>query len=141
MPAAAGSSATSRGTASAKYPADAAWIKERYLEVLPELADPVRADHRGGARREGRVDVGVALVARDEPSKPVRPCEAALDRIPGAVVTLMERSIVEMVMVAGHIRKWKEHLLDHDFDRLRGQLDRDHDRPFDAAIVERDRFV
>ena len=36
---------------------------------------------------------------------------APLNHVPGAVVTLMERSNVETVIVAGRVRKWKGRLL------------------------------
>ena len=65
---------------------------------------------------------------------------APLNNVPGAVVTLMERSNVETVMVAGQVRKWKGRLLDHDIDRLRGELERSRDHLFDAAGIERDLF-
>jgi len=39
---------------------------------------------------------------------------APLNHVPGAVVTLMERSNVDTVIVAGKIRKWKGQLLDVD---------------------------
>src|SRR5262245_34609172 len=44
---------------------------------------------------------------------------APLNNVPGAVVSLMERTNVETVIVAGKIRKWKGKLLDVDLDRLR----------------------
>ena len=37
---------------------------------------------------------------------------APLNQVPGAVVSLMERSNVETVIVAGKVRKWKGRLLD-----------------------------
>ena len=39
---------------------------------------------------------------------------APLNQVPGAVVSLMERTNVETVIVAGKIRKWKGRLLDVD---------------------------
>ena len=44
---------------------------------------------------------------------------APLNVVPGAVVSLMERSNVETVIVAGKVRKWKGKLLDVDLRRLR----------------------
>ena len=41
-----------------------------------------------------------------------------MNNVPGAVVTMMERSNVETVIVAGKIRKWKGKLLDVDLDQL-----------------------
>ena len=44
---------------------------------------------------------------------------APLNHVPGAVVSLMERSNVETVIVAGKVRKWKGRLLDTDLASLR----------------------
>ena len=43
---------------------------------------------------------------------------APLNQVPGAVVSLMDRTNVETVIVAGKVRKWKGQLLDVDLDRL-----------------------
>ena len=48
---------------------------------------------------------------------------APLNHVPGAVVSLMERSNVETVIVAGKVRKWKGRLLGHDLAQLRTQLE------------------
>ena len=45
-----------------------------------------------------------------------------MNNVPGAVVTLMERTNVETVIVAGKVRKWKGRLLDVDLNRLRPRL-------------------
>jgi predicted amidohydrolase YtcJ len=45
-----------------------------------------------------------------------------MNNVPGAVVTMMERTNVETVIVAGKIRKWKGRLLDVNLDLLRPQL-------------------
>ena len=63
-----------------------------------------------------------------------------LNHVPGAVVTLMERSNVDTVMVAGKVRKWKGKLLDADIARLRGELEASRDYLFQAAGVPRDLF-
>jgi 5-methylthioadenosine/S-adenosylhomocysteine deaminase len=65
---------------------------------------------------------------------------APLNHVPGAVVTLMERSNVDSVIVAGKVRKWKGTLLDADIPKLRGDLEASRDYLFDAAKVERDLF-
>ena len=65
---------------------------------------------------------------------------APLNHVPGAVVTLMERSNVDTVMVAGKIRKWRGKLLDADIARLRSELEGSRDHLFKAAGVERDLF-
>src|SRR6185369_5111557 len=52
---------------------------------------------------------------------------APLNVVPGAVVSLMERSNVETVIVAGKVRKWKGQLLDVDLRRLRRDLESSRD--------------
>jgi hypothetical protein len=52
---------------------------------------------------------------------------APINHVPGAVVTMMERSNVETVIVAGKVRKWKGRLLDVDVRRLRRQLEDSRD--------------
>ena len=65
---------------------------------------------------------------------------APLNNVPGAVVSLMERTNVETVIVAGKIRKWKGKLLDVDLDRLRRQLEDSRDFIFRAANVPQNLF-
>ena len=65
---------------------------------------------------------------------------APLNHVPGAVVTLMERSNVDTVMVAGKIRKWRGELLDVDVPKLRAELEASRDYLFEAAGVRRDLF-
>jgi cytosine/adenosine deaminase-related metal-dependent hydrolase len=65
---------------------------------------------------------------------------APLNHVPGAVVSLMDRTNVETVIVAGKIRKWKGRLLDVDLDRLRRQLEASRDFIFSAAGIEQDLF-
>jgi 5-methylthioadenosine/S-adenosylhomocysteine deaminase len=40
--------------------------------------------------------------------------QSPVNRVPGAVVSLMDRTNVETVIVAGKVRKWKGRLLDVD---------------------------
>jgi 5-methylthioadenosine/S-adenosylhomocysteine deaminase len=56
-----------------------------------------------------------------------------MNNVPGAVVTLMERTNVETVIVAGKIRKWKGKLQDVDIDRLRPRLAAARDRLYAAV--------
>jgi 5-methylthioadenosine/S-adenosylhomocysteine deaminase len=63
-----------------------------------------------------------------------------LNVVPGAVVSLMERSNVETVIVAGKVRKWKGKLLDVDLASLRRQLESSRDYLFSAARVPQDLF-
>ena len=65
---------------------------------------------------------------------------APLNHVPGAVVSLMERSNVETVIVAGKVRKWKGQLLDVDLPQLRTQLEDSRDYIFTAAGVPQDLF-
>lgn len=65
---------------------------------------------------------------------------APLNHAPGAVVTLMERSNVDTVMVAGKIRKWKGRLLDVDLPKLRAELEASRDFLFETAGVPQDLF-
>ena len=55
---------------------------------------------------------------------------APLNNVPGAVVSLMDRTNVETVIVAGKIRKWKGQLLDVDLRQLRRQLENSRDYIF-----------
>jgi 5-methylthioadenosine/S-adenosylhomocysteine deaminase len=65
---------------------------------------------------------------------------APLNQVPGAVVSLMDRSNVETVIVAGKIRKWKGRLLDADLSHLRRQLEASRDHIFAAAGIDQDLF-
>jgi cytosine/adenosine deaminase-related metal-dependent hydrolase len=65
---------------------------------------------------------------------------APLNHVPGAVVSLMERSNVETVIVAGKIRKWKGRLLDVSLNRLRRELEASRDYLFRAANIPQDLF-
>ena len=65
---------------------------------------------------------------------------APLNQVPGAVVSLMDRTNVETVIVAGKIRKWKGRLLDVDLPHLRRQLEASRDYIFSAANIPQDIF-
>ncbi|HTQ76272.1 MAG TPA: amidohydrolase family protein [Burkholderiales bacterium] len=58
---------------------------------------------------------------------------APLNNVPGAVVSLMDRTNVETVIVAGKVRKWKGGLLDVNLDNLRRQLENSRDYVFAQA--------
>src|SRR5437667_4196265 len=60
---------------------------------------------------------------------------APLNQVPGAVVSLMDRTNVETVIVAGKVRKWKGKLLDVDLSHLRGQLEASRDYIFAKAGI------
>jgi cytosine/adenosine deaminase-related metal-dependent hydrolase len=56
-----------------------------------------------------------------------------VNNVPGAVVTMMERSNVETVIVAGKVRKWKGKLLDVNLSRLRRELEASRDFLYTAS--------
>jgi 5-methylthioadenosine/S-adenosylhomocysteine deaminase len=65
---------------------------------------------------------------------------APLNQVPGAVVSLMDRTNVETVIVAGKVRKWKGRLLDVDLPQLRKQLEASRDYVFAKAGVPQNLF-
>ena len=65
---------------------------------------------------------------------------APLNQVPGAVVSLMDRTNVETVIVAGKIRKWKGKLLDVNLNKLRRDLEDSRDYVFHAAGIPQDLF-
>ncbi len=65
---------------------------------------------------------------------------APLNQVPGAVVSLMDRTNVETVIVAGKVRKWKGRLLDVDLPALRQRLEASRDYVFAAAGIPQDLF-
>jgi 5-methylthioadenosine/S-adenosylhomocysteine deaminase len=65
---------------------------------------------------------------------------APLNQVPGAVVSLMDRTNVETVIVAGKIRKWKGQLLDVDLDKLRRDLENSRDYVFNKAGIPQNLF-
>jgi cytosine/adenosine deaminase-related metal-dependent hydrolase len=65
---------------------------------------------------------------------------APLNNVPGAVVSLMDRTNVETVIVAGKVRKWKGKLLGVDLNHLRQQLVASRDYLFAAAGIPQNLF-
>jgi cytosine/adenosine deaminase-related metal-dependent hydrolase len=65
---------------------------------------------------------------------------APLNQVPGAVVSLMDRTNVETVIVAGKVRKWRGQLLDVDLRRLHQQIEASRDYLFSAAGIPQDLF-
>ena len=65
---------------------------------------------------------------------------APLNHVAGAVVSLMDRSNVETVMVAGRIRKWKGRLLGANLNALRRELEASRDHLFNAAGIPKNLF-
>jgi 5-methylthioadenosine/S-adenosylhomocysteine deaminase len=65
---------------------------------------------------------------------------APLNHVPGAVVSLMDRTNVETVIVAGKVRKWKGRLLDVNLNRLRRELEASRDGLFQRAGIPKNLF-
>ena len=89
------------------------------------------AKHLGLGDKTGSLKVGkeADIVILDGSHLNVFP----MNNVPGAVVTMMERTNVETVIVAGKIRKWKGKLQDVDIDRLRPRLAASRDRLYAAV--------
>lgn len=96
-------------------------------------AKGLRLDHKVGSLTPGKE---ADIILLDAEAINVAP----LNNVPGAVVTLMERSNVETVLVAGQIRKWRGLLLGADIPRLRDELTASRDYLFEAAGVDRHMF-
>jgi 5-methylthioadenosine/S-adenosylhomocysteine deaminase len=96
-------------------------------------AKALRLDHKVGSLTPGKE---ADIIILDATAINVAP----LNQVPGAVVSLMERSNVETVIVAGRVRKWKGQLLDANVDKLRRELESSRDYLFSAAGIEKNLF-
>jgi cytosine/adenosine deaminase-related metal-dependent hydrolase len=96
-------------------------------------AQALKLDNRVGSLTPGK-DADIVIL--DAEAINVAP----VNHVPGAVVSLMERTNVETVIVAGKIRKWKGRLLDVDLDRLRHELAVSRDDVFAAAGIAKDLY-
>lgn len=65
---------------------------------------------------------------------------APINNIPGAVVTLMDRSNVSTVLVAGSVRKWKGEMVGFDMPKVISEITASRDYLFETAGVERKLF-
>jgi cytosine/adenosine deaminase-related metal-dependent hydrolase len=92
-------------------------------------AKGLKLDHKTGSLTPGKE---ADIILLDAEALNVAP----LNNAPGAVVTLMERSNVETVMVAGEIKKWKGVLVGRDIAALRDKITASRDYLFGAAGVE-----
>lgn len=99
-----------------------------------EGARGLRLDHKTGSLTPGKE---ADIILLDAEAINVAP----LNNAAGAVVTLMDRSNVDTVMVAGQIRKWQGQLLGHDMEKLRRELEASRDYIFEKAGVEQDLFA
>jgi len=96
-------------------------------------AKALRLDGKVGALKPGN-EADVILL--DATAVNVTP----INHVPGAVVSLMDRTNVETVIVAGKVRKWKGRLLDVDLPQLRKQLEASRDYIFQAAGIPQNLF-
>ena len=129
-----------------------AFVNEMALETgnppdLPELlttrdvlrfatmegARDLKLDHKIGSLTPGK-EADIILLNAEAINV------APLNVVPGAVVSLMERSNVETVIVAGKVLKWEGRLLGVNLNRLRRQLENSRDFLFDAAGIPQDLF-
>jgi cytosine/adenosine deaminase-related metal-dependent hydrolase len=90
-------------------------------------------DHKVGSLTPGKE---ADIVMLDATSINVAP----LNFVPGAVVTLMDRSNVDSVLVAGKVLKWRGKLRGFDLPKLRMELEQSRDYLFAAAGVKPDLF-
>jgi cytosine/adenosine deaminase-related metal-dependent hydrolase len=96
-------------------------------------AKDLRLDHKIGSLTPGKE---ADIILLDAEALNVAP----LNNVPGAVVSLMDRTNVETVIVAGKVRKWKGKLLDFDLASLRRQVEESRDFVFAKAGVTQDLF-
>jgi 5-methylthioadenosine/S-adenosylhomocysteine deaminase len=66
---------------------------------------------------------------------------APVNQVPDAVVSLMDRTNVETVIVVAKVRKWKGQLLDVDLENLRSRLEASRDHLFSAAGIPQNLFA
>ena len=92
-------------------------------------ANGLKLDHKTGSLTPGK-QADVILLSADALNV------APLNNVPGAVVTLMDRSNVETVMVAGQIRKWQGAMVGHDIAALTDRITASRDHLFEAAETE-----
>lgn len=96
-----------------------------------EGARGLKLDHKVGSITPGKE---ADLILLDAEAINVMPLNSAA----GAVVTLMERSNVDTVLVAGKIRKWAGRLVDVNLSALRRRLADSRDELFQRAGVSHD---
>ncbi|MEY4697197.1 MAG: hypothetical protein RIT14_1625, partial [Pseudomonadota bacterium] len=96
-------------------------------------AKGLKLDHKTGSLTPGKE---ADIVLLDATALNVAP----LNHVPGAVVTLMERSNVATVICAGQVRKWQGKMLGHDIAKLRAELEASRDYLLDKAGVPLDLF-
>lgn len=127
------------------------WVNEAALSgakdypALMQCIDAIRFATMGGAEGLGLAHKVGSLTPGKEADIILLDANAInvapLNNAPGAVVTLMERTNVDTVMVAGRIMKWQGALQGFDVPRLRSELEASRDYLFEAAGIERDLFA
>ena len=113
--------------------------------TLVNARDAIRAATLGGAeglkldQKIGSLTPGkeADIILLDADALNVAP----LNNAAGAVVTLMERSNVDAVLVGGKVMKWQGQLLGFDLARLRADLEQSRDHIFETAGIRRDLFA
>jgi 5-methylthioadenosine/S-adenosylhomocysteine deaminase len=95
-----------------------------------EGARVARLSHKVGSLTPGK-EADILLLRADALNV------APLNNVPGAVVTLMDRSNVDTVIVAGQIRKWRGVLVDVNWPGLRASLEASRDYLLQAAGLQR----
>ncbi len=113
----------------AEYPA-LMQCEDALRHATVEGAKGLGLAHKTGSLTPGK-EADIVLLDASAPNV------APLNNAAGAVVTLMDRSNVDTVLVAGQIKKWRGHLLGFDLDGLAGDLEASRDHIFEAAGVER----
>jgi 5-methylthioadenosine/S-adenosylhomocysteine deaminase len=96
-------------------------------------AKALRLDSKVGSLKPGKE---ADIILLDATALNVAP----LNQVPGAVVSLMDRTNVETVIVAGKLRKWKGRLLGVDLPHLRQQIEASRDYIFATANVPQNLF-
>lgn len=133
---------------------DLARLLETRLDRVIAPLSALETAH-GAAPLMGRTRMQAALpiTVADRVAAWRRPLEAHLDalrnagedlarlQLGGAVVTLMDRTNVDTVMVAGQVRKWQGKLLGHDMAKLGRELAESRDYIFEKAGVQQDLFA
>jgi 5-methylthioadenosine/S-adenosylhomocysteine deaminase len=97
-------------------------------------AKALRLDGKTGTLTPGK-EADIILLDATAPNV------APLNNVPGAVVSLMDTSNVETVIVAGTVRKWQGELLDVNLTQLRRQLEASRDHIFAAAGIPQGVFL
>src|SRR5207302_506755 len=96
-------------------------------------AKALRLEHKVGSLTPGKE---ADIIILDAEAINVAP----LNQVPGAVVSLMDRTNVETVIVAGKVRKWNGKLVDVDLAHLRRQLEASRDYIFAKAGIPQNLF-